>query len=214
MLFTWILFFFFFFQVWSLFCILLRFHVVSLFIHTRNTYNESSVSQKMILTSSQIFIWCFLYCAMTTLYVEYVRAEALGTCQSCIIWKILNSPVFHLHFCFFSFLLNGKKYIFLMWYSPCFQITLCWVQKMSGLLQHSCFFLLLYSFINIPNHWPNQLLTNGVCSTEYWVTAESEKSSVTIHYYSVYTAFFLKYFSNHLVSGHTRNLMNLHIYSR
>lgn len=86
--------------------------MVSLFIHTRNTYNESSVSQKMILTSSQIFIWCFLYCAMTTLYVEYVRAETLGTCQSCIIWKILNSPVFHLHFCFFSFLLNGKKYIF------------------------------------------------------------------------------------------------------
>lgn len=169
--------------------------------NTRNTCNESSVSQKMILTSSQIFMWCFLFCAMTTLCVAYFRAEALCTCQSCIIWKILNSPVFHSHFCFSPFLLNAKKYMF--WLDVILpmlsnNIMLGAESVRSPTVQLS-FFLLLYFFINVPNHWPNQLSTSIVCSSEPPLSLRSlQRPFITIQFTDL---FFLKYFSNQVIQG-------------
>lgn len=56
---------------------------------------KSSVSQKILTSASQIFVRCLLYYVMTAFYVAFFRDEALCKCQTCIIWKILNSHLFY-----------------------------------------------------------------------------------------------------------------------
>jgi len=131
---------------------------------------------------------------MTALYVAFFRDETLFKCQTCIIWKILNSPVFHYITVFFFSCWSGKNSCSsLMGSSPHFQKVMFVYRK----CQLSCskanlsFILLLYCFINIPDPWPNQLFTNTICSTKPSLSP-TEKPSVTFYYWSIYLPFLCK----------------------
>lgn len=78
---------------------------------------KSSVSQKILTSASQIFVRCLLYCVMTAFYVAFFRDEALCKCQTCIIWKILNSHLFY-YITVFLFSCWSGKILALAWWAP------------------------------------------------------------------------------------------------